>query len=78
MELTYQEVCLTNPLQARERIVQNLPTHPKLLRSRAPMPHLAATRAQVGATLPTIRRTRTARPAKNPQTPTQKNRTRAS
>jgi hypothetical protein len=31
------------------------------------MPHLPTTRAQVGSTLPTIRRARTARPAQNPQ-----------
>jgi hypothetical protein len=40
------------------------------------MPHLPTTRAQVGSTRPTIRRARTARPAQNPQTPTQKNRPR--
>jgi hypothetical protein len=45
-----------------------------LLRNRTTLEHIPPTRAQVGATLPTTRRTRTARPAQNPQTPAQKNR----
>jgi len=40
--------------------------------------HIVYSRAQVGQTRPAIRRARTARPAQNPQTPTQKNRPRHS
>jgi hypothetical protein len=48
----------------------------QLMRNRMTREHLTPARAQVGATLPTTRRTSTARPAQNPRAPTQKNRAR--
>jgi len=64
------------PYRSTQTHRPNLSTHPKLLRNRTTLQNLPPTWAQVGQTLPTTRRTRTARPAQNPQTPTQKNRPR--
>jgi hypothetical protein len=66
---TYKEVYHMNPTEARKRIVH-------IYRDRTTMPHLPPTRAPVGPTRPPIRRTSTARPAQNPQTPAQNNRPR--
>ena len=73
MELTYQEVYPTNPTNARKRIV---PTdqHTQNSCETARRCKTSPQRVRQWVKHETIRRTRTARPAQNPQTPAQNNR----
>ncbi len=72
MELTYQQVYPTNPLQARKRIA-HIYQQTQNYCETARRCHTSPQRVRKGgATRPTIRQATTAQPAQTPQTPTQK------
>ncbi len=64
------------PNQSAQTHRPDLLPNGQFLRNRTTLAHIPSTRAQVGQTRPTTRRTRTKRPTQNPQTPTHPNRTR--